>query len=148
MGTYIRFLGKGVPSMKSRNVVLVTAVAALGMSATFGAAAESTAKAAEASIPFANQGGIRNWSADRDKGLWVQDSRGKWYYAKMFGGTCPGLNFATTLGFDTRTMGSFDRYSAILVPREGRCQIESLIPSDGPPAKQKREEQKQEQAER
>lgn len=125
--------------MKSRNVVLVTAVAALGMSATFAATAEPAAKAAEASIPFVNQGGIRNWSADRDKGLWVQDARGRWYYAKMFGGTCPGLNFATTLGFDTRTMGSFDRYSAILVPREGRCQIESLMPSDGPPAKQKKQ---------
>jgi hypothetical protein len=89
----------------------------------------------EPSIPFANHGGIRDWHADRDRGLWVQDVHGKWYYARLMG-PCTGLDFAETIGFDTRPMGTFDRFSAIIVPRYGRCVVQSLAPS-GPPRSQK-----------
>jgi hypothetical protein len=90
----------------------------------------------EPSIPFANHGGIRDWRADRDRGLWVQDVNGKWFYASLMG-PCTGLNFAETIGFDTRPMGTFDRWSAVVVPRYGRCVVQTLTPSDGPPRKQK-----------
>ena len=88
----------------------------------------------DASIPFANRGGIRDWQADRTQGLWIQDVHRKWYYAKLLG-PCIGLNFATSLGFDTRPLGTFDRFSAIIVPREGRCVVQSLMPSGPPPTK-------------
>lgn len=90
----------------------------------------------QASIAFANHGGIRDWQADRDRGLWVQDVHRNWYYA-TFMGPCFGLNFANAIGFDTRPMGTFDRFSSIIVPREGRCVVQSFVPSDGPPRKLK-----------
>ena len=90
----------------------------------------------EPSIPFANHGGIRDWHADRDRGLWVQNVHGKWFYASLMG-PCTGLDFAQTIAFDTRPAGTFDRFSAIIVPRYGRCVVQSLAPSGGPPRKQK-----------
>ncbi|MEP7243599.1 MAG: DUF6491 family protein [Gammaproteobacteria bacterium] len=99
--------------------------------------AESTPALVEASIPFANYGGIRDWQPDRDRGLWVQSVHRKWYYAR-FMGTCLGLNFANAIGFDTHPLGSFDRWSTVIVPRYGRCTIQSLSLSDGPPKKVKK----------
>lgn len=96
--------------------------------------ADSNPAHVEASIPFASRGGIRDWSADGDRGLWVQGSSRKWYYAQ-FMGRCMGLGFATALGFDTRFQGSFDRWSSVLVPGYSRCTLTSLTPSDGPPRK-------------
>jgi hypothetical protein len=90
----------------------------------------------EPSIPFENHGGIRDWHADKDRGLWVQDVHGRWFYASLMG-PCTGLDFAQTIGFDTRPMGSFDRWSAIVVPRFGRCTVQTFSPSLGPPQRQK-----------
>jgi len=105
------------------------AVATLSLGSAF--AADAAAKP-EASIPFANHGGIWNWEADGQKGLWIQSNNRKWYYA-TFIGPCIGLDFANSVGFDTRPLGTFDRFSAVLVPRWGRCQVQSLESSEGPP---------------
>ncbi len=88
---------------------------------------------ATASIPFANRGGIRDWQADKDRGLWVQDAHRTWYYAK-FMGPCIGLNFANSIGFDTRPIGTFDRFSSVFVPGTGRCTVQSFTVSEGPHA--------------
>jgi Family of unknown function (DUF6491) len=98
--------------------------------------ADSNPTHLEASIPFANRGGIRDWSADGDRGLWVQAASRKWYYAR-FMGRCTGLAFATALGFDTRSLSSFDRWSSVVVPGYSRCALSSLTPSDGPPRKRR-----------
>ena len=110
---------------------------ALSLTATMATAeAAKPAAPAEASIPFAaNHGGILNWRADGNKGLYVQGPRRQWYYAKFIG-SCPGVNFANTLAFNTAPMGSFDRWSTVIVPREGRCNLQSVVASDGPPSKQ------------
>jgi hypothetical protein len=110
------------------------------LSALAGAAASSASselKSSDVKIPFANHGGIRDWEADRDQGIWVQDAHRRWYYAKLMG-TCVGLNFAQSIGFDTRPMGTFDRFSSILVPGTGRCQVQSLTESGAPAAKDQR----------
>jgi hypothetical protein len=91
----------------------------------------------ETAIPFANHGGIRDWQADRDKGLWVQDAHRRWYYAKLMG-PCFGLNFAQSIGFDTHPMGRFDKFSAIVVPGSGRCTVQSLTASDPPKSEKER----------
>jgi len=106
------------------------AVCGLFALALAGAAAASTPPP-QVTIPFANHGGIRDWEADRDRGLWVQDQHRRWYYAKLMG-PCTGLNFAHSIGFDTRPMGQFDRFSAIVVPGTGRCQVQSLTQSAAP----------------
>ena len=84
-------------------------------------------------IPFANHGGIRDWHADRDQGLWVQDTHRQWYYAKLMG-TCIGLNFAQSIGFDTHPLGRFDQFSSIFVPGSGRCAVQSFSVSAAPPS--------------
>ena len=109
---------------------------ALGVAllAAAGVAFASEAAPPKAYIPFANHGGIRDWKADRDQGLWVQDIHRKWYYAK-FMGPCLGLNFAQTIGFDTHPLGQFDQFSAIFVPGGGggRCAVQSFTVSGAPP---------------
>lgn len=98
-------------------------------------ASEATTSRA-ASIPFANHGGIRDWKADHDQGLWVQDIHRQWYYAKLMA-PCTGLNFAQTIGFDTHPLGRFDQFSSIVVPGAGggRCAVQSFTLSGAPPGK-------------
>ncbi|MBK9252299.1 MAG: hypothetical protein IPM70_10580 [Proteobacteria bacterium] len=48
-------------------------------------------------------------------------------------GPCIGLDFALSIGFDTGPSNQFDKFSSILVPREGRCQVTSFTRSDPPP---------------
>jgi hypothetical protein len=127
--------------MTLRNAVhtsIALAALALPGAAVFGASpkADDATTSRDASIPFANRGGIKDWHADRDRGLWVQDVHGKWYYAKLMS-PCIGLNFANSIGFDTRPNGNFDRWSAIVVPRSGRCVVQTFTPSGPPPTQQK-----------
>jgi hypothetical protein len=121
--------------MKRTSIItaLLTAAAVFGV-----ARADETPKTTQpqASIPFIQYGSIRDWRADNDRGLWIQDDRRRWYYAKLMG-PCFGLDFATRIGFDTRSPGTFDRFSAIIVPHEGRCAVQSIVASDPPPRKQK-----------
>ena len=98
--------------------------------------ADSNPARVEASIPFASRGGIRDWAADGDRGLWVQGVNRKWYYAQ-FMGRCTGLAFATALGFDTGFQSAFDRWSSVIVPGYARCALTSLTPSDGPPPRKR-----------
>jgi hypothetical protein len=93
----------------------------------------------QAYIPFANHGGIRDWKADRDQGLWVQDIHRHWYYAKLMG-PCIGLDFATTIGFDTRPQGRFDQFSSIRVPGGHRCAVQTFTPSGAPPSEKAKKE--------
>ncbi|MEO6186599.1 MAG: DUF6491 family protein, partial [Steroidobacteraceae bacterium] len=88
--------------------------------------------------PFVDVGNsIRDWQADGRDGLWIQDVRRQWYYAQLLA-PCMGLDFATGIGFDTRSGGSLDRFSQIVVPHEQRCQIMSLTKSDTPPPARKK----------
>ena len=111
--------------------LLLTASAA---HATKEASGSATPEMPEATIPFVSHGAIRSWRADGNKGVWLQGSHRRWYYAKLMG-PCPGLKFANALGFDTDPSGTFDRFSAVIVPDWGKCQVRSLTQSDGPPRK-------------
>jgi hypothetical protein len=123
-----------------RTSLTVCALAILPLSTSF---AIDDAPVPRAEIPFANHGGIRDWAADRDKGLWVQGLNKQWLYA-TFMGPCNGLDFANSIAFDTRPMGTFDRWSSVIVPGRQRCVIAKLTPSDGPVAKHKASEVKEE----
>jgi Family of unknown function (DUF6491) len=123
-------------SMRLLATSLSLFLAALAAGASHAEEGAPSSKAPEASIPFVQHGGIRDWATDGDRGVWIQDVHRNWYYARLMS-PCFGLSFATRLGFDTRPMGDFDRFSSVIVPREGRCQVQSLVPSDGPPRKQK-----------
>lgn len=112
-------------------------------------AEEATAlKKPEATIPFANQRtAIRDWQADGQEGLYVQDVHRDWYYAKLLG-PCIGLDFAQSIGFETRGANSLDKFSSIVVPDEGRCQFMSFTKSDAPPPKKAKKSKAEKAAEK
>jgi hypothetical protein len=122
--------------LSMKHVTWMSAAAGAALLAMAGGSVAST-HPPDAYIPFANQGGIRDWEADRDRGLWVQDVHRRWYYAKLMG-PCIGLNFATRIGFDTHPMGRFDKFSSIVVPGSGRCTVQTFTPSGAPPSKSER----------
>jgi len=98
--------------------------------------------AVEASIPFVDHHNIRDWQADKKEGIWIQDQRRNWYYARLLG-PCIGLDWALSIGFDTGGgSGQLDKFSSILVPGEGRCQITSLTRSEAPPPSVKKKKHK------
>lgn len=105
------------------------AFVALALVALPAAAAETSA---EAHIPFANTGGIQDWRALDNKGLYVQGTGRQWYYATLMG-PCFGLDTAQGVGFVTSPSdGSFDKFGAVTVGDQ-RCQVTSLVKSDPPP---------------
>lgn len=95
--------------------------------------AMSAEKSAEVYIPFANSGGIRDWRALDEKGLYVQGPKRQWYYATLIG-PCYGLPWAHSIGFVTNPADSFDKFSAVLVQNH-RCPVTSLVKTDSPDQK-------------
>jgi Family of unknown function (DUF6491) len=89
---------------------------------------------AEASIPFANHGGIRDWRViDRDS-LLIQDTHGQWYLAKLMTSAFD-LPFVEAVAFKTNPSGSLDKFSQVIVKGQA-YPILYLIRTD-PPAKKK-----------
>jgi len=88
---------------------------------------------AEAVIPFANHGGIRNWRALDDSTLWLEDQSGYHYQAKLVTPSWQ-LAYTETIGFVTDPGGNFDRHSAIAV-KGMTYPLASLIRVEAPRAK-------------
>lgn len=84
----------------------------------------------EASITFPSNATIRNYRADGERGVWIEDRRRNWYYASFFG-RCRDIDFAQSIGIDTRGTSRLDRFSMIIVGNE-RCAIERLVTADKP----------------
>lgn len=119
-----------------QKLILALAAALLPLS---GAAADESAKApralgVESGIVFPNDSSIRNWRADRDRGIWVEGRRGEWFYG-TFAGICRDLDFAHAIGVDTRGASRLDRFATILVRGGERCQLTSFVSSAPPPSK-------------
>lgn len=114
----------------------LTALAAMAMaSAALPALAQgdTPVKVPEASIPFVNFGSsIRDWHADGEHGLWVQDAHQQWYYARLVV-PCEGLDFAVRVGFETRGVDTLDRFANVIVPGYASCPIQSFTKSEAPP---------------
>ena len=110
-------------------LALATLVAGTGVAAD---GIGKPAAAPEVAIPFANRGGIRDWNAVDDKGIWIQSVRGQWYYATFFA-PCTGIQFETAVRFLPGATGTLDKGSALLSRQTGRCRFASLMASDTPP---------------
>ncbi len=87
----------------------------------------------EAKIVFASRGGIQDWQADGDRGIFLQDRHRQWYYARLMS-PCLNLPFVQRIGFDTRPNGTFDKFSAIRVSRQS-CPVTSVVLADPPHGK-------------
>lgn len=109
---------------------------ALGIAASLAAlsapAAAKTPLPPQASIPFADHGGIRDFTVADDNTVYIQATGGRWYRADLMG-NCQGLRFHNALGFQSNPGGSFDRWSSIRT-RYQNCPVRSLTRAD-PPAK-------------
>lgn len=96
----------------------------------------------ETKINFPNQGAIRNFEADGNDGIWLEDRQRRWYYAELLGG-CQELNFAQAIGFDTGGSATFDKFSTIIVAGD-KCQVASLVTANKPlPRKERQKLRKQ-----
>ena len=87
----------------------------------------------EASIPFVSFRNIRNFEADGEEAVYLQDQRRNWYHATLTS-RCFELPFVHAIGVDTRGGNSVDQFSTLIVGRD-RCRIESLVRSGPPPKK-------------
>jgi hypothetical protein len=108
---------------------------ALGVAAApaVNAQSQETSVATEASIPFVNHGGIRDWRSGDRETLYVQGRDRQWFKATLMA-PAHGLPFAWAIGFDTGPMDRLDRFSSVVV--EGvRYPIQSLVKVDGPPTR-------------
>lgn len=100
-------------------------------------AAAPRALGVEASVTFPSNSTIRNWQADGDDGVWIQDSRRNWYYGKFIG-TCRNLDFAQAIGVDTRGVSRLDKFATIIV-RGDRCPLTSFVTSAAPPTRKEKQ---------
>jgi hypothetical protein len=92
----------------------------------------------EVSIPFVDyRGTIRDWRPDGDRGVWVQDVRNQWYYAR-FMAPCIGVRFSEALHLKTGPTGQLDRWGSVLTRDAGTCMFTSFVRSDGPPKSRSR----------
>ncbi len=116
-------------------MIRFAALAALALAATpaLAQAPASPAQPAEASIPFVNHGGIRDWRAQGDSTLYVQDQSGQWYRASLMGPAFD-LPFAQAIGFEARGTDTFDRFASVVVHGQS-YPVQSLVKVSGPPAK-------------
>lgn len=90
----------------------------------------------DVSIPFANMGGIYDWSADGNSALYIESLNKQWYHAQLLG-PCIGLPFAQRVGFVSEPgSGAFDKFSSILVDGQ-ECPLKSIMKSGPPPSKAK-----------
>ena len=93
---------------------------------------ESGADPAPTAAASVRRADMLNWLADGQKGLWIQAGNFKWFYAR-FANICPGLQSTNSLVFETGASNRIDRTSSISVSGHRRCQMQTLVPSNGPP---------------
>lgn len=122
--------------MKNLALSLAAMLLPLSAAAATGPAAEPRALGVESGIAFPGDSTIRNWQADRDRGIWIQDRRGDWYYGG-FAGICRDVGFAQAIGVETRGAGRLDKFASIIVRGE-RCPLISFVSSAPPPTKAER----------
>jgi hypothetical protein len=90
----------------------------------------SSMTGAQASIPFAHLGNVRDFHAVNDDTVFLQARNRQWYRADLIG-PCFGLPYANGIGIDARPHGTLDRFGTIIVEGE-RCKIGSLTPAPSP----------------
>jgi hypothetical protein len=105
---------------------LLIALAAASLVATPAIAGEATQKTdaaqadtpiSDASIPFADHGGVRDWRADGRDAVYIEDVHKRWYRAELFAPAFD-LPFVQFIGIDAGPSGTLDKFGAIYVAGE------------------------------
>ena len=88
------------------------------------------------SIPFAANGGLRDWQLDKadPASLFVRDRTNRWYHVKL-SGPCPRYRSLDTMVYTTNPTGNFDTFSRVSFPGSGniRCGVQFIERSAPPP---------------
>lgn len=100
------------------------AAAAIAPAAYAKADQPSKSSAEHAVIRFADLNGIRSWRAEDNRTLLIEGRNRQWYRAELVG-YCPGLRFATAIGFVTDPLGDLDRFGSVYVEGD-RCWFKSF----------------------
>lgn len=91
----------------------------------------------ETTIPFASNGGIRNWQADRkdDNVVYVQDRTLHWFRIDLTGPCVRIAGDPMTIRYTTDNSGTFDKFSRLTFPnsRDTSCGVKSIKTSLPPP---------------
>jgi hypothetical protein len=117
-----------------RSLVLALALAACA-TAQQQPATDAAPQPPEATIPFADFGGIRSFRTGPDNTLLLEGLSGRWYKATFFA-PCHDAPYADTIGVISNSTGTVDRFSGIIV-RGRTCRFRSLVEipdPDAPPA--------------
>ena len=91
----------------------------------------STSRPGDASIPFADHGGIFDWHADGTRGIWVQGTNRKWFYG-TFMSACTGLDHADAVGFVTSPSDDLDHWSYVVIRGTVPCHFANFTTSEAP----------------
>lgn len=107
----------------------------LGLLAAVPAAAQASpgTTRTDASISFANQGGVEDWRAEGDSTIYFKDQHNHWYRAVLIAPSFD-LPFAEHIGIDAGPVGTLDRFGAVIVKGQ-RYPFTSFERVDGPPVK-------------
>ena len=89
----------------------------------------------DASIPFANHGGVWDWRAEGTHTIYFQDRNKRWYRAELLG-TATDLPFVQFVGLDTTPGDRLDRFSGIYI-RGQHYAFSSFDQVAGPPVRKK-----------
>ena len=87
----------------------------------------------ETSIPYAANGGIRDWYSNNEMSIYLRDRADRWYFAR-FSAPCPNLPATQGVRFETDASGTFDRYNSV-ISDFANCQVVSIVRSAAPAAK-------------
>jgi hypothetical protein len=115
--------------------IAASAADATGAGAPSVAAPGAAAAEPQASIAFANHGGIYDWRVVDDRTVLIQGLNRQWYKATLFS-SCIDLPFAERVGFESNADGSFDKFSSIKL-RNQTCPLTSLTKTAPPARKSK-----------
>jgi hypothetical protein len=74
---------------------------------------------ANASIPFLNHDGVRDWQVESPYAMRIESATGQWYRATFYG-ACPELRFRNSVGFVTDSTHRLDRFSSVIAGGQ-RC---------------------------
>ncbi|WEK46206.1 MAG: hypothetical protein P0Y56_14480 [Candidatus Andeanibacterium colombiense] len=90
-------------------------------------------RSADASIPFANHGGVRDWRGEGRDTIYFQDTHRRWFKAKLLG-TSSDLEFTQFVGIDSSPADTLDKWSTVII-RGQRYSLTSFEAIEGAPPK-------------
>ncbi len=112
-------------------ILALAAVASLAGGAS-AAAPKPVEYGKEASIPFVNHGGIRDFRTVGRDTIYLQDQQRRWYRG-TFMGPCIELPWANAIGVSSRGTSSLDKFGTLIV-RGDRCPLRVAGPGRSPAA--------------